>query len=229
MALINCPECNKEISDTCDKCPHCGYVLKKTSSIQKTETKILEVNEEDVSSTINDMAYFGWNVLSSQKIDYTTTYRTGGGNANSGYRYVWHSDRTSYYSITFQRSANLRNYSELNSLYTKYENAKETYEKTFTKTRNMHYEAAVTLIIVSIICIVGGFIAFIPTAGGPYVAIPIAILIMFSLWLVGGIFSYKKHSKIKEAEEKATKKARSEAFDEKQKILEKAKSLLDEN
>lgn len=28
MALINCPECGKEISDTANKCPHCGYVRK---------------------------------------------------------------------------------------------------------------------------------------------------------------------------------------------------------
>ncbi len=25
MALINCPECGKEISDTARACPHCGY------------------------------------------------------------------------------------------------------------------------------------------------------------------------------------------------------------
>ena len=29
MALINCPECSKEISDTNSKCPFCGYTLKK--------------------------------------------------------------------------------------------------------------------------------------------------------------------------------------------------------
>ena len=28
MALINCPECNKEISDQCSACPHCGYPIK---------------------------------------------------------------------------------------------------------------------------------------------------------------------------------------------------------
>ena len=28
MALINCPECGKEISDTSDVCIHCGYKLK---------------------------------------------------------------------------------------------------------------------------------------------------------------------------------------------------------
>jgi RNA polymerase subunit RPABC4/transcription elongation factor Spt4 len=25
MALVNCPECNKQISDTADSCPDCGY------------------------------------------------------------------------------------------------------------------------------------------------------------------------------------------------------------
>lgn len=29
MALISCPECGKEISDTNSKCPFCGYILKK--------------------------------------------------------------------------------------------------------------------------------------------------------------------------------------------------------
>lgn len=29
MALINCPECNKEISDTSKSCPNCGYRFKK--------------------------------------------------------------------------------------------------------------------------------------------------------------------------------------------------------
>lgn len=27
MALINCPECKKEISDTAKKCPNCGYKI----------------------------------------------------------------------------------------------------------------------------------------------------------------------------------------------------------
>lgn len=31
MALINCPECNREISDSVKKCPHCGYKLKKNN------------------------------------------------------------------------------------------------------------------------------------------------------------------------------------------------------
>ncbi|MCH5266616.1 MAG: hypothetical protein J1F02_12000 [Lachnospiraceae bacterium] len=37
MALINCPECNKEISDTVKVCPGCGYKFKKSK--QKKEKK----------------------------------------------------------------------------------------------------------------------------------------------------------------------------------------------
>ena len=31
MALIKCPECNKEISDTTDVCIYCGYKINKTN------------------------------------------------------------------------------------------------------------------------------------------------------------------------------------------------------
>ena len=32
MALINCPECGKEISDMADSCPNCGYKNEKTQT-----------------------------------------------------------------------------------------------------------------------------------------------------------------------------------------------------
>lgn len=38
MALIKCPECNKEVSDTVKKCPHCGY---KISNKSKKDRKII--------------------------------------------------------------------------------------------------------------------------------------------------------------------------------------------
>lgn len=38
MALINCPECSKEISDQVRACPHCGFPLDRTESdTQKVE------------------------------------------------------------------------------------------------------------------------------------------------------------------------------------------------
>ena len=32
MALMECPECSKSISDTVDSCPSCGYQFKKGSA-----------------------------------------------------------------------------------------------------------------------------------------------------------------------------------------------------
>ena len=29
MALVNCPECNKEVSDSALSCPHCGFQLRE--------------------------------------------------------------------------------------------------------------------------------------------------------------------------------------------------------
>lgn len=36
MALINCPECHKEISDTAKRCIYCGYKIKNPKSRKKT-------------------------------------------------------------------------------------------------------------------------------------------------------------------------------------------------
>lgn len=48
MALINCPECNKEISDKVKNCPHCGYPLIDNDDTQKVEvTSVkLQINKE---------------------------------------------------------------------------------------------------------------------------------------------------------------------------------------
>lgn len=40
MALINCPECGKEISDSSEKCIHCGYPLKPNAEKPKKKGKI---------------------------------------------------------------------------------------------------------------------------------------------------------------------------------------------
>jgi predicted amidophosphoribosyltransferase len=33
MALFQCPECKREISDKAKHCPHCGYVLEKEQAV----------------------------------------------------------------------------------------------------------------------------------------------------------------------------------------------------
>lgn len=46
MALINCPECNREISDLAKACPHCGYELVETKQApQSTELEEVKTNK----------------------------------------------------------------------------------------------------------------------------------------------------------------------------------------
>lgn len=48
MALINCPECGKEISDTAQSCPHCGYpiVSKETVNISAAPKTISNISKK---------------------------------------------------------------------------------------------------------------------------------------------------------------------------------------
>ncbi len=41
MALIKCPECDKEISDTAKNCIHCGYVLKEDNNVTQPQTVVI--------------------------------------------------------------------------------------------------------------------------------------------------------------------------------------------
>lgn len=48
MSLIKCPECKKEISDKCEKCPQCGYPIKNVSqdkSANIDESKTVKTNQ----------------------------------------------------------------------------------------------------------------------------------------------------------------------------------------
>lgn len=43
MALVNCPECNKEISDTSEKCIHCGYTLHPELKGKKKKKRLITI------------------------------------------------------------------------------------------------------------------------------------------------------------------------------------------
>lgn len=89
------------------------------------ETKVIELDEGDVQRVVNEMQYMGWHVLSTQKIDYATSYVTGGG--MSIQLYTWHADRTSYYTVTFQRDTKMENYNDLDDLFKKYVEAQNEF------------------------------------------------------------------------------------------------------
>ena len=48
MALINCPECGKEVSDKATNCPNCGYPLEAVDFVKE------EVAEEKASEVVGD-------------------------------------------------------------------------------------------------------------------------------------------------------------------------------
>lgn len=54
MALINCPECGREISSSAPSCPHCGYVLSrkikepvKNELIEKVRTQLYYLHDSE--------------------------------------------------------------------------------------------------------------------------------------------------------------------------------------
>lgn len=49
MALINCPECKREISDKAKSCPHCGFSMAKdTANSYSIDTNTSELNPDDI-------------------------------------------------------------------------------------------------------------------------------------------------------------------------------------
>ncbi len=57
MALINCPKCNKKVSDSAKACPHCGFAVKKNLNQGKAKIDFSNLNN------IVDMAKANWKPL----------------------------------------------------------------------------------------------------------------------------------------------------------------------
>ena len=45
MALIFCPDCGKEVSDSAMNCPNCAYPLNKLENYRKNQTRYYQNNE----------------------------------------------------------------------------------------------------------------------------------------------------------------------------------------
>ncbi len=57
MALINCPNCNKKVSDSAKACPHCGFAVKKNLKEDKAKIDFSNLN------SLVDMAKANWKPL----------------------------------------------------------------------------------------------------------------------------------------------------------------------
>lgn len=74
MALIKCPECGKEISDTAKACIHCGYVLHKNKSfielLKKVElNKLKKIGFAVIAAIVFIICIIGVNELNRNPIE----------------------------------------------------------------------------------------------------------------------------------------------------------------
>ena len=61
MALINCPECNGQVSDKAKQCIHCGYPLKNPDGIYRIVNGVeydLSFLKDCIGTTIDRYPYF---------------------------------------------------------------------------------------------------------------------------------------------------------------------------
>lgn len=73
MALINCPECGKEISDQAANCPNCGYPIKSKRFNCDDSAEI----EENSNAIINSIQNFTQNAIENWKDSYHVTKKVG--------------------------------------------------------------------------------------------------------------------------------------------------------
>lgn len=63
MALINCPECNREISDTVKKCPNCGYKINQHNTGDNKRTISKRTIIIGIVLLVVSIAIVGWIIL----------------------------------------------------------------------------------------------------------------------------------------------------------------------
>lgn len=125
MALINCPECQKEVSEIAKMCPHCGYKMKDNKKI----IAIVSVSVIVVLLIVFFIFKSGSaSIIGEWKIDY---YITEDGN-------IGQDDISKYYGEIYQTANSaFRVVFYKNGTVTLY---LPTYEGTETKTSECEYE-----------------------------------------------------------------------------------------
>lgn len=81
MALINCPECNKEVSDKAGACPNCGHPIEKTTPVaalqHDTNKKFCPTCKSDNTQTVKMTVMSGTTAGKSTAVGINTNLDVG--------------------------------------------------------------------------------------------------------------------------------------------------------
>jgi len=70
MALINCPECKKEISSLVENCPHCGFPLKREETEKKSKDNVLQIGDTVINiDEITVAGQFGYTEAYKKRVN----------------------------------------------------------------------------------------------------------------------------------------------------------------
>ncbi|MBA6379701.1 MULTISPECIES: zinc ribbon domain-containing protein [unclassified Colwellia] len=109
MSLINCPQCNHQVSSNAKKCPECAEPLKK-SYFMKLLTLILIV--------IVLLLLFGSYYASSEKVSLTNAY--GDINFDGTYDIYYASEPCQSLGFSFKKKHSIDGHSDINKMYKSY-------------------------------------------------------------------------------------------------------------
>lgn len=65
MALLNCPECGKEISDKAESCPNCGYPINECINYDVYEAVESEIEMKESVCSILSLIFYVLGVIAS--------------------------------------------------------------------------------------------------------------------------------------------------------------------
>ncbi len=115
MALINCPECGKEVSDAAELCPNCGYSIKKHKKKPQTK-KIIMIAAVAIAILISSLIVFFVNRLDAEEqasVDNVMTAITNIGEINTKSEAQIAKVERSYNALSGKCQRHVENYDEL--------------------------------------------------------------------------------------------------------------------
>lgn len=163
MSLIKCPECDKEISSSIEKCIHCGYELRKENKVKGGKVIIHSYNESfavnpSVKVYINDNFITEINKGTTKTLeienDATLTFKSSIRSTNVNVS----CDRTTEIQLSFDRGTGALK--AITNVQGNDVSTNETNERVYKETVEKQNNSNNIWLIIGIICLILGLLLF---------------------------------------------------------------------